>query len=88
METRITCIFRRPDEAGTDYGHTQGGIFTESQVEEAKGDALLQEKLAVRRWDDQAKVPGLKVPTLESYEDMAVRCLSGRSSNSPHILRP
>jgi predicted HD phosphohydrolase len=38
---------------------------------------LLEQKLAVRRWDDAAKVPEKRVPGLDEYEDMAVRCLAG-----------
>jgi predicted HD phosphohydrolase len=37
----------------------------------------LEQKLAVRRWDDAAKVPDKQVPGLEAYEDMAIRCLMG-----------
>jgi predicted HD phosphohydrolase len=51
-------------------------MFNSFQVEEAQQDPYLQQKLAVRRWDDLAKVPGKKVPELEAYEDLAVRCLS------------
>jgi predicted HD phosphohydrolase len=53
----------------------QGGIFTPEQVQEASEDPLLEEKLAVRRWDDQAKVPGLRVPELATYEEMVIQCL-------------
>jgi predicted HD phosphohydrolase len=42
---------------------------------EAQKDPLLEKKLAVRRWDDQAKVPDAKVPPLAAYEDMAVHSL-------------
>ena len=58
------------------FNRFQGGIFTPAQVEEGKFDPLLKEKLAVRRWDDQAKVPNVVVPGLEDNKDMAVRCLS------------
>ncbi|MBE3044429.1 hypothetical protein IMZ48_18045 [Candidatus Bathyarchaeota archaeon] len=44
-------------------------------MEEAKEDPLIEEKLAVRRWDDLAKVPGITVPGLETYEEMTVKCL-------------
>jgi len=40
----------------------------------------LEQKLAVRRWDDAAKVPDKQVPGLDAYEDMAVRCLAGSSA--------
>lgn len=39
-------------------------------------------KLQVRRFDDQAKVVGMKTAPLEDYEDLAVRCLTG--SSRPH----
>jgi predicted HD phosphohydrolase len=53
----------------------QGGRFNAEQVKEAQKDPLLEQKLAVRRWDDLAKVPGAKVPGLDAYEEMAVKCL-------------
>lgn len=45
-------------------------------MEKAKReDPLIEEKLAVRRWDDLAKVPGVTVPGLGAYEEMALKCL-------------
>ncbi|KAF2492256.1 hypothetical protein BU16DRAFT_593706 [Lophium mytilinum] len=55
----------------------QGGKFTPEEAKAAEKDPLLQLKLAVRRWDDQAKVAGAKTPDLESYNDLAVKCLIG-----------
>ncbi|CZR68274.1 related to Phosphonoacetate hydrolase [Phialocephala subalpina] len=53
----------------------QGGIFNEQQVKEAKKDPRLEQKLAVRRWDDLAKDPNLKSEPLSFYEDMAIKSL-------------
>ncbi|SMR54414.1 unnamed protein product [Zymoseptoria tritici ST99CH_1A5] len=53
----------------------QGGPFTDAEVAEARKDPLLGDKLAVRRWDDQAKDPNMTTPDLQSFEDMAVRSL-------------
>ncbi|RFU33027.1 hypothetical protein B7463_g3311, partial [Scytalidium lignicola] len=53
----------------------QGGPFSQEEVEEAKRDPLLQEKLSVRRWDDLAKVPGVAVEPLDDYEVMATESL-------------
>ncbi|KAF2816272.1 alkaline phosphatase-like protein [Mytilinidion resinicola] len=50
----------------------QGGKFSPEEVKAAEKDPLLQQKLAVRRWDNQAKVTGAKVPDLESYKNLAV----------------
>ena len=55
----------------------QGGTFTPDEAAAARSDPLLENKLNVRRWDDQAKVAGKVVPGLSTYEDMAVRCLAG-----------
>ncbi|KAJ5610738.1 Alkaline phosphatase-like alpha/beta/alpha [Penicillium lagena] len=53
----------------------QGGGFTAEEVQEAQKDPLLEAKLAVRRWDDQAKVPNIVVPPLEAYGELAYDCL-------------
>jgi len=56
----------------------KGGIFTKDQVKEAEKDPWLEQKLAVRRWDDLAKDPNMKVEPLPFYEDMAIKCLLGK----------
>ncbi|OQV03416.1 hypothetical protein CLAIMM_08464 [Cladophialophora immunda] len=53
----------------------QGGTFTQEQVVEAQKDPLLEAKLAVRRWDDLAKVPKMATLPLEYYERMATKSL-------------
>jgi predicted HD phosphohydrolase len=58
-------------------GFIQGGCYTEEQIKEAQQDPLLEAKLAVRRWDDLAKVPDIVVPPLEDYQEMAYTCLLG-----------
>jgi hypothetical protein len=46
-------------------------------VKKAEEDPWLKQKLAVRRWDDLAKDPNLKVEPLPFYEDMAIKSLLG-----------
>lgn len=53
----------------------QGGMFDEEQVKAAQKDPLLAEKLAVRRWDDEAKVAGRSTAPLATYQTMAVESL-------------
>jgi putative nucleotidyltransferase with HDIG domain len=53
----------------------KGGRFNDDQIREAQKDPLLEQKLAVRRWDDQAKVLGAVVPQLDAYDEMAVQSL-------------
>lgn len=60
----------------------QGGTFTEEQVREAQKDPLLEAKLAVRRWDDMAKVSDLKTLPLDYYERMATKSLLGEQTTS------
>ena len=47
----------------------QGGPFTLDEVRRFELEPGCQAALAVRRWDDQAKIPGLQVPGLEAYHD-------------------
>jgi gamma-butyrobetaine dioxygenase len=45
----------------------QGGPFTPEEVDRFEQEPWFRSALAVRRWDDAAKVPGLSVPGLEHY---------------------
>jgi predicted HD phosphohydrolase len=56
----------------------QGGPFNEDEVAEFHKDPLWKEKVGLRRWDDEAKVVDLDVPSLDSYRDMACRVLSAK----------
>jgi gamma-butyrobetaine dioxygenase len=47
----------------------QGGPFSPEQVRRFERAPRYRDAVAVRRWDDQAKVPGLVVPGLETYRD-------------------
>lgn len=53
----------------------QGGIFTDEEVAEARKDPWLESKLAVRRWDDQAKDPTMQTPPLDHFQEMMVGSL-------------
>lgn len=50
----------------------QGGSMSPEEVRRFKQEPGFRSAVAVRRWDDQAKVPGLAVPGLEHYRS----CLS------------
>jgi phosphonate degradation associated HDIG domain protein len=47
--------------------HLQGGPFTPEETWAFEGECWWREAVALRRWDDMAKVPGLAVPGLEAY---------------------
>jgi predicted HD phosphohydrolase len=56
----------------------QGGPFNPAEVVEFEQDPLWREKVALRRWDDEAKVVDLDVPNLDSYKEMAQSVLAGQ----------
>jgi [1-hydroxy-2-(trimethylamino)ethyl]phosphonate dioxygenase len=45
----------------------QGGPFTFAEISKFEGEPHYQAAVALRRWDDQAKVPALEVPGLNHY---------------------
>jgi 2-amino-1-hydroxyethylphosphonate dioxygenase (glycine-forming) len=57
-------------EASVETLRLQGGPMTPEQAAVFREDPLFQSKLQLRVWDEQAKVPGLDVPSLDSYRDL------------------
>jgi gamma-butyrobetaine dioxygenase len=53
----------------------QGGPFTTAEARAFEGHLGFREAVMLRRWDDDAKVPGLRVPVLEHYQPLLERCL-------------
>lgn len=52
----------------------QGGPFSEEEVAEfERSEPSWEMAIQARRWDDEAKVVGLEVPTVESYRDVLER---------------
>lgn len=45
----------------------QGGPMSPEEIHDFEQEPWFRSAVAVRRWDDQAKVPGLAVPGLEHY---------------------
>jgi [1-hydroxy-2-(trimethylamino)ethyl]phosphonate dioxygenase len=45
----------------------QGGAFTRAEAREFEQLPWFRDAVQLRRWDDQAKVKGMKVPGLETY---------------------
>lgn len=48
----------------------QGGPMTAEEAKAFEKDELFKTILAMRHWDEAAKVPGKKVPTLSDYKEM------------------
>lgn len=47
----------------------QGGPMTAEEVAKFESNPLHEDAVRLRHWDDTAKVPGLKVPGLDSYHE-------------------
>jgi phosphonate degradation associated HDIG domain protein len=56
----------------------QGGPFTPDEVRRFEQEPWFRSAVAVRRWDDVAKVPGLAVPGLEHYRSLLEAVLRQR----------
>ena len=56
----------------------QGGPFTSHEAELFAQEPQFAAAVALRRWDDAAKVPGLAVPGLEHYR-AAIEAALGKS---------
>jgi len=48
----------------------QGGVMTTHEIHEFKKNEFYREALALRAWDDQAKVPGLATRSLGDYREL------------------
>jgi len=53
----------------------QGGPMSEAEAKIFEKDPLFQDCMALRRWDEEAKVAGLEVPPMTSYRDMITRAI-------------
>lgn len=56
----------------------QGGPMSPDEVERFEAEPWFRSAVAVRRWDDAAKVPGLAVPGLDHYRPHLEAALSER----------
>jgi len=56
----------------------QGGPMSADEVHRFEAEPQFRSAVAVRRWDDVAKVPGLVVPDLEHYRPSLEAALSSR----------
>jgi len=57
----------------------QGGPFTDAEQAAFRAEPHREAALALRRWDDAAKVPGLAVPGVEHYRPHLEAALKGNA---------
>lgn len=53
----------------------QGGVMTPDAVARLSGHPWLHDALALRRWDDEAKVPGKTTRPLDAWAPLLRRCV-------------
>ncbi|HAW28018.1 HD domain-containing protein [Gimesia maris] len=53
----------------------QGGLMTDAEIAEFEQNPFHHTAVLLRRWDDGAKVKGLKVPDLQEYHKEVESCL-------------
>ncbi|MCY3549461.1 MAG: HD family phosphohydrolase [Candidatus Poribacteria bacterium] len=53
----------------------QGGVMSDEEREAFEQIPHFQDALTLRRWDDLAKVKGLKIAGLETYRDIVQECV-------------
>ena len=61
--------FRQLSPASVHTLKLQGGPMSSEEIRAFEREPYYREAVRVRRWDDQGKVAGLKVPPLEAYLD-------------------
>ena len=52
------------------------GVMTPNEASIFETDPLFKDSLAMRRWDEEAKYAGLKVPSFESYKSSIIAAIS------------
>lgn len=57
----------------------QNGPFTPAEARAFENETHFAAAVALRRWDDAAKVPGLNVPGLDAYRRLLVMAISDAS---------
>lgn len=60
----------RLSPASTKTLELQGGPLTTIEADAFRNDELFREKLQLRSWDEQGKIPGAVVPSLAAYREL------------------
>lgn len=55
----------------------QGGKMTAAEVAEFESQPFFRDSVELRRWDDEAKIPGLATPTLEHFRKHLAAAVRG-----------
>ena len=64
----------------------QGGPMTAEEARIFEQDPLFEASKQMRRWDEEAKYLGLKVPDFGTYQDKVLACITGLSKTAAETL--
>ena len=67
---RNTAYFQRLSDASRQTLGYQGGPMDAVEAARFEADPLFKLKLALREWDERAKIPNLEMPDLDSYRPL------------------
>jgi 2-amino-1-hydroxyethylphosphonate dioxygenase (glycine-forming) len=67
--------YNKLSEASKKTLEYQGGKMTAEEAEAFKNSSLFEPSIALRRWDEEAKLENQPMPQLSHFEEMAVRHL-------------
>ena len=68
----------RLSETSVESLRLQGGPMGPEEAAAFSHEPYFTEKIQLRKWDDRAKIPGARVPELDSYRDMMTAHLVGQ----------
>lgn len=87
VQAKRYLVFKQPDylrnisPASQETLKRQGGFMTEQEAEVFEKDPLFNEKLTVRRCEENGKTVGALVPELEEYRQMLIDHLAHNAYN-------
>lgn len=62
--------------------HDQGGLMSQSQIDDFRDEPFAFEAVELRRWDDLAKDPHMQTPSIEEFAPILDRVAEDRSDRS------
>jgi phosphonate degradation associated HDIG domain protein len=75
LTNRFPEYYENLSNASKETLKLQGGIMTDEEANEFEQDPLLDLYIQLRRWDEQAKIEHIPLPSLEHYRQMMERHL-------------
>jgi phosphonate degradation associated HDIG domain protein len=75
---RFPEYYQQLSEASKETLVLQGGIMSESEANEFEADPLWEIYIALRKWDEQAKVNHIPIPALLPFETLIIQHLENQ----------